>query len=116
MAILKDIKYLIFHILLILVITYLLGLVVYQEAGTISMVMIMGWMIAGPVCLINAVFLFFSDVVKNKYSKFSLIFLPIILFFLYTMRVSLNMAITPSVLIFSISITNITWSLNSRKK
>ncbi|WP_461587948.1 hypothetical protein [Winogradskyella sp.] len=115
MAILKDLKYLMYQAGLVTVLTFLIGMLLFKDYNTTVMVFVMGWIIAGPFCLINSILLFLSDAVKNRTLKYVLIYGPVLISILWLVLIgNLNMSITPLVLVISVTITNMTWCHNSK--
>jgi len=108
----KDLKFLILTLVLLIILHFLLGYLFYGEFHTGAMVLIIGFNIAFPVCIVNTIILYFSDRIERKGLRWLVVYLPIILLVSFIFIVPLNAAFTPSVIILSLLISNTIWNLS----
>lgn len=113
---LRDIKFLLLNFLLVTLLNYALGYLIYREFNTPSMIMIIGLFVVIPVCLVNTVFLFFSDFIKKKRLRWFITYLPILLFVAFLIYMPLNAAYTPLILILSMLLSNTLWNMSYKDK
>ena len=107
----KDLKFLLLSLLLVIIFHFLLGYVFYGEFHTAVMVLIIGSIIAFPVCIINTILLYFSDRIERKGLRWFTVYLSIILFIAFLIIMPLNAAFTPLAIILSLLVSNTIWNL-----